>query len=206
MVIGTALESGKAWRKYARKAALGSLELDLVPLEEHHRGQMEQFQDRLNAETVYLRHGSYFSSAMRKSPLWLERQWNKEGQDGFSQGAFLSGCLIGIGSIYKLSGGRSAEAALVVAPEFQGLGRNGEKGVGGLLLEDLVRYARRQQLEPVVAFFPVRNPRCEKLLGKYGFALSTRCYMEQEGSAVLDFKRFQEFPQAARRVAVALDL
>ena len=137
------LETGKAWRKYARRVAFSGLVLDLVPLEDRHRRQMEDFQDRLDAETVYLRHGSYFPVATRKSTAWLERQWNKEGQDGFSQGAFLNGCLIGIGSICRLPGGKSAEAALVVAPEFQGLGRGGKKGVGGLLLEDLLRYARQ---------------------------------------------------------------
>jgi len=137
-----ALESGNACRKYARRAALGGLVLDLAPLEERHRCQMEEFQDRLDAETVYLRHGSCFSAGIRKSTAWLERQWNKEGHDVFSQGAILHGFLIGIGSIYKLPGGKSAEVALVVAPEFQGLGRGGAKGVGGVLLEDLVRYAR----------------------------------------------------------------
>ena len=190
MLAGTVVECAKAWRRYARKAAIGSLELDLVPLEEHHRCQMEQFQDRLDAETVYLRHGSYFSAAIRKSPVWLERQWNREGQDGFSQGAFLNGRLIGIGSIYKLDGGRSAEAALVVACEFQGLGRGGEKGVGGLLLEDLIRYARDQQLERVTAYLAARNPRCERLLRKYGLEVSVWSYPKQEGSAVFDLSRY----------------
>ena len=174
-----ALESGKRWRKYVRKAAIGSLELDLVPLEEHHRRQMEQFQDCLDTETVFLRHGSYFSAGIRKSSVWLERQWNKEGQDGFSQGAFLKSRLIGIGSIQKLPGGKSAEAALVVAPEFQGLGRGGEKGVGGLLLEDLIRYARHEQLERVTACFAVRNPRCERLLRKYGLEISAWSYRKR---------------------------
>ncbi len=158
----------KSWRRYARKAAIGALTVELVPLEEGHRLQMERFQDELDAETVYLRHGSYVSAATRKSSAWLARQWNNEGQDGFSQGAFLSGRLIGIGSIYRLPGGRSAEAALAVAPEFQGLGHGCEKGLGGLLLEDLVRYARQEGLEGVTAYFAVRNPRCERLLRKYG--------------------------------------
>ncbi len=192
MDILEALEPGKAWRKYARKVALSGLVLDLVPLEERHRRQMENFQDRLDAETVCLSHGSYFSAETRKSTAWLEKQWNKDGQDAFSQGAFLSGCLIGIGSIYRLPGGKSAEAALVVAPEFQGLGRGGEKGVGGLLLEDLLQYARRQQLERVTAYFAVRNPRCERLLRKCGLEVSTWSYVKQEGSATLDLRRFQE--------------
>ncbi len=179
-------KNGKPWRKYARKAVIGRLELDLVPLDEHHRGQLEQLQDRLDAETVYLRHGSYFSAAIRKSPVWLERQWNREGQEGFSQGAFLNGYLIGIGSIYRWAGGASAEAALVVAPEFQGLGRGGEKGVGGLLLEDLIRYARDQRLTRVTAYLAVRNSRRERLLRKYGLDISPWSYPEQEGSAVLD--------------------
>jgi len=198
MVTEIALQSEKAWwRKYARKAAVGSLELDLVPLEEHHRRQMEEFQDRLDAETVYLRHGAYFSARTRKSTAWLEKQWNKERLDGFSQGAFLNVRLIGIGSIYKLPGGKSAEAAVVVAPEFQGLGRGGERGVGGLLGEDLIRYARHQQLERVMACFAVCNPRCERLLRKCGFEISTWSYLKQEGSATFDLRRFREWPQAA---------
>ena len=68
-------ERGQPWRKYAREAAIGSLELDLVLLEEHHKWQMEQFQDGLDAKTVYLRHGSYLSATIRKSPAWLETQW-----------------------------------------------------------------------------------------------------------------------------------
>ena len=118
-----ALQPGRAWSKYAREVALSGLALGLVPLEERHRRQMEELQDRLDAETVYLRHGSYFSAETRKSTAWLEKQWNKDEQGAFSQGAFLNGCLIGIGSIYRSPGGKSAEAALVVAPEFQGLGR-----------------------------------------------------------------------------------
>jgi GNAT superfamily N-acetyltransferase len=191
-----ALESGNAWRKYARRAPLGCLVLDLVPLEECHRLQLEEFQDRLDAETVYLRHGGCFSAAIRKSTAWLERQWNKEGQDVFSQGAFLHGSLTGIGSIYKLPGGKSAEVALVVAPEFQGLGRGGARGVGGLLLEDLVRYARQQQLDWVTAYFAVRNPCCERLLRKHGFEISTWSYLKQEGSAILVLRRPHELPKA----------
>ncbi len=182
----------KPWRKYARRARIGALELHLVPLEEHHRYQLEQFHDRLDAETVYLRHGTYFSALLRKSPAWLARQWNKEGQDGFSQGAFLNGRLMGIGSIYKLPGSRLAEAALVVAPEFQGLGRGGETGVGGLLVEDLIRYALHQGVQRVTAYFAVPNPRCERLLRKYGFEISTWSHREQESSAMLDLSRFQE--------------
>ena len=167
-----ALEPAKPWRKYASRAAVGGLLLDLVPLEERHRRQMEAFQDRLDTDTVYLRHGSYFSAETRKSTAWLERQWNKQGRDGFSQGAFLNGRLIGIGSLYELPGGKSAEVALVVVPEFQGLGRGGEKGVGGVLLEDLLRYARNRQLEQVTACLAAHNPRCERLLRKCGFEIS----------------------------------
>jgi GNAT superfamily N-acetyltransferase len=196
-----ALKSGYAWRKYARRAALGGLVLDLAPLEECHRRQMEEFQDRLDAETVYRRHGGCFSARMRKSTAWLERQWNKEGHDVFSQGAFLHGSLIGIGSICKLPGGKSAEVALVVAPEFQGLGRGGAKGVGGLLLEDLIRYARQQQLEWVTAHFAVRNPCCERLLRKHGFDIWCWSYLKQEGSAILELRRPHELPKAE----VALD-
>ena len=195
MLIGTALQPAKAWRQYARKAAAGALQVELVPLEEVHRRQMEHFQDRLDTETVHLRHGSYFPAAIRKSPLWLERQWNKEGQDGFSQGAFLNGRLIGIASIYKLAGTKSAEAAMVVAPEFQGLGRGGKKGVGGLLLEDLIRYARDQQLERITACLAVRNPRCERLLRKYGFEVSSWQYLKQEGTAELDLSRDCHLPR-----------
>lgn len=187
----------KKWRKYARKAAVGRLRLDLVPLEERHQRLMEQFQDRLDAETVYLRHGSYFSAAIRKSPVWLERQWNREGQEGrFSQGAFLNGRLIGIGSIYKSAEGKSGEAALVVAPDFQALGRGGEKGVGGLLLEDLIRYARDERLDRLTAYFAVRNPHCERLLRKYGLEVSPWSYLKQEGSAELDLSRISS-PAAA---------
>jgi ribosomal protein S18 acetylase RimI-like enzyme len=177
-------EAVKSWRKYARKAAIGALAMELVPLEEGHKLQMERFQDELDPETVYMRHGNHVSAATRKSPAWLARQWNKEGQDGFSQGAFLNGRLIGIGSIYRLPGGRSAEAALAVAPEFQGLGRGGEKGVGGLLLDDLIRYARQERLERVTAYFAVRNPRCERLLRKYGLEIRTR-HSGQDASAAL---------------------
>lgn len=191
MYLDLEVESGNAWRKYARKAAVGDLMLHLVPLEERHKRQMEEFQDRLDAETVYLRYGGYVSATTRKSTAWLEKQWNKEGLDGFSQGAFLNGRLIGIGLIYKLPGGQSAEAALVVAPEFQGLGRGGKKGLGGLLGEDLVRYARDQQLERVMAYLAVRNPVCDRLLRKYGFEISTWSYLKQEGAATLDLRRFQ---------------
>jgi len=189
MVVRIAFESEKAWRKYARHVIIGGLELNLVPLEERHRREMEQFQDRLDAGIVYLRHGSYFSAAIRKSPSWLEQQWNKETQNGFSQGAFLCGCLIGIGSIYQSAGRQSAEAALVVVPEFQGLGRGGGKGVGGLLLEDMIRYARDEGLERVTASFAVRNPRCERLLRKCGFEIFPWSRLNQEGSAVLDLRR-----------------
>ena len=89
-------------------------------------------------------------------------------------------------SIFKLPGGTAAEAALVVAPEFQGLGRGGEKGVGGLLLDDLVQYARDQQLQGVTAYLPVHNPRCERLLRKYGVEMSVARLPEQETSAWLD--------------------
>ena len=191
-----ALESGNAWRKYARRAALGGLVLDLVPLEECHRRQMEEFQDRLDAETVYRRHGSCFSAGIRKSTAWLERQWNKEGCDVFSLGTFLQGFLIRIGSLHKMPGGKSAEVALVVAPEFQGLGGGGAKGVGGLLLEDLIRYARQQQLESVTAHFAVCNSCCERLLRKHGFDISTWSYLKQEGSAILQLRRPHELPKA----------
>ena len=189
MPVSEAVESWRPWHNYARRATLGSLQLDLVPLEERHRRQMEQFQDRLDAETVYLRHGSYFSAAIRKSTSWLARQWNEEGREQFSQGAFLNGQLIGIGSIYRLSGGKSAEAALVVVPEFQGLGRGGEKGVGGLLLEDLIRYARQQDFDRVIAYLAVRNPRCERLLRKHGIEIVHSPCLEQERLAVLDLSR-----------------
>jgi len=194
-VLGV-LESRAVWRGYARKAVLGSLQLDLVPLEERHRSQMEQFQDHLDIDTVYLRHGTYFPATIRKSPAWLEKQWNREGQNGFSQGVFLDGRLIGIGSIYKLAGGESAEAALVVDPEFQGLGRGGRKGVGGLLLEDLIRYARHEQLERITACLAVRNPRCEKLLRKFGAEVSGWSCLEQR-SAVLDLRRFPDLPRTS---------
>jgi RimJ/RimL family protein N-acetyltransferase len=194
--------SCQPWRNYARKALLGKLVLDLVPLEKRHRRQMEQFQDRLDAETVYFRHGAYFSAATRKSSAWLARQWNEEGCDQFSQGAFLNGQLIGIGSIYRLSGGKSAEAALVVAPGFQGLGRGGEKGVGGLLLEDLVRYARQQQFDRVIAYVAVHNPRCERLLRKYGIEVAGRSCLEQERLAVLDLGRqVRQSPNLAQPIA-----
>ena len=186
MPVSEAVESWRPWHNYARRATLGSLQLDLVPLEERHRRQMEQFQDRLDAETVYLRHGSYFSAATRKSSVWLERQWNRDKQEHFSQGAFLNGQLIGMGSIYRLPGGDSAEVALVVAPEFQGIGRGGHQGVGGLLLEDLLRYARQQQFERVIAYLVVHNPRCERLLRKYGIEVGE---FGQERSAVLNLSR-----------------
>ena len=186
------VQSGDPWNPYTRKAALGGLVLDLVPLEECQRRQMEEFQDRLDAETVYRRHGGCFSAEIRKSTAWLERQWNKQGQAAFSQGAFLRGLLIGIGSIYESPGGNSAEIALVVAPEFQGLGRGGGKGVGGVLLEDLVRYARRQEVEWVTAYFAVRNPFCERLLRKHGFEISTWSHLKREGSAILDLRRASE--------------
>jgi len=193
-----ALEPAKPWRKYASRAAVGGLLLDLVPLlEKRHRRQMEAFQDRLDTETVYLRHGSYFSAETRKSTAWLERQWNKQGRDGFSQGAFLNGRLIGMGSLHALPAGKSAEIALVVVPEFQGLGRGGEKGVGGVLLEDLLRYARSRQLEQVTAYLAVHNPRCERLLRKCGFEISVWSYWKQEGSATLDLRHAKDFPRAA---------
>ncbi len=194
MNIPEAIESRKTWRRFTRKAALGGLDLHLVPLEQRHKCEMEQFQDRLDAGTVRLRHGGCLSAETRKSPAWLERQWNREGQDGFSQGAFLNGRLIGIGSIYELPDGKSAEAALVVAREFQGLGRGGRKGVGGLLLEDLVRYARRRQLERVIAYLVVSNPRCERLLRKHGFEISGWSCLEQARSAVLHLRRVPELP------------
>ena len=189
-------EAGRSWRRYARKGAVGVLVMELVPLEESHRLQMERFQDELDPETVYLRHGSYVSAATRKSSSWLAQQWNQGGQEGFSQGAFLNGRLIGIGSIYRLPGGRSAEAALAVAPEFQGLGRGGEKGVGGLLLDDLIRYAREQRLERVTAYLAVRNPRCERLLRKYGVEPPKR--PGQEASAVLDLNYSDDLAATAR--------
>jgi len=205
MQMSEEVESWQPWRNYARKASLGNLGLDLVPLEKCHRRQMEQFQDRLDAETVYLRHGSYFSAAIRKSTSWLARQWNEEGREQFSQGAFLNGQLIGVGSIYRLSGGKSAEAALVVAPEFQGLGSGGEKGVGGLLLEDLVRYAWQQHFDLVIAYLAVRNPRCERLLRKYGIEVAGRCCLKQERLAVLDLSRqLRESPNLAQPVACHL--
>ena len=129
--LAEAIESGKPCRKYDREVAVGGLVLHLVPLEEHHWRQMANFEDRLDADTVYLRYGSCLPAETRKSTVWLERQWNKDGEDGFSEGAFLNGRLIGIGSMYKSPGGKSAEGALTVAPDFQGLGRNGAKGVGG---------------------------------------------------------------------------
>src|ERR1035438_3828330 len=52
----------KTWRKYARRVALGGLALDLVALEERHLRQMGNLQDRLDAETVYLRHAGYYSA------------------------------------------------------------------------------------------------------------------------------------------------
>jgi GNAT superfamily N-acetyltransferase len=180
-----------AWRRYSRNVSLGNLKLDLVPLEEGHRSQMEQFQDRLDAATVYLSHGGYFSAEIRKSPEWLEQQWNREGRNGFSQGAFLHGRLIGIGSIYMSSAEESAEAALVVAPEFQGLGCGGGQGVGGLLLEDLIQYARDHHVERVTAYLAVRNPRCARLLRKFGIEISTSGYLKEEVSAVLDLNRCQ---------------
>jgi len=191
------LESRKGWRKYGRRAALGGMVLDLVPLEPRHRRQMEEFQDRLDAGTVYLRHGIWVSTAIRKSTAWLQSQWNREGDNLFSQGAFLDGFLIGIGSIYRLPGVKAAEVALVVAPEFQGLGRDGATGVGGLLLEDLVRYARQQELEWVTAYFAVTNPHCERLLRKYEFEISSWSYLKQEGSAKLVLRRPSPVPQAA---------
>ena len=192
-----ALDTGKAWRRYTRKVILRGLVLDLLPLQERHRRKMEDFEDHLDAETVHLRYGSHVSVAARKSTAWLERQWNRDGQDGFSQGAFLNGCLIGIGSIYKLPAGGSAEAALVVVPEFQGLGRDGEKGLGGLLLEDLLRYARHQQLERVTACLAVPNPHCERLLRKSGFEVSPWSYLKQEGSATYDLRPVRQWPIAA---------
>jgi GNAT superfamily N-acetyltransferase len=160
---------------------------------------MEAFQDRLDPETVYLRHGGYVSAELRKSTSWLEKQWNVEGQARFSQGAFLDGCLIGIGSIYILPGGKSAEAALAVAPDLQGLGGGGETGVGGLLMEDLIRYARAQRLEIVIACMTVPNPRCERLLRKHGANISPWSYAQQAGSATIDLGRLQELPKSVAR-------
>jgi GNAT superfamily N-acetyltransferase len=178
-----------AWLRYARQATVGGIPVHLLPLEECHRRQLEDFEDRLDAETTYMRYGAYVSAELRKSYAWLHNNWSAEDQERFSQGAFLNGCLIGIGSIYKLPGGKSAEIALVVAREFQGLGSGGRKGVGGLLLEDLIRYARDQHFERVTARFAAPNPHCDKLLRKYGLDVSRWSYLKQEGSATLDLHR-----------------
>lgn len=183
-----------AWRKYARQATVDGQVLDLVPLEESHRRKVEDFQDHLDADTIYLRYGGFVSAELRKSPSWLENQLNVDGKDRFSQGAFLNGCLIGVGSIYVSPAEKSAEGALVVSREYQGLGRGRENGVGGLLLEDLIRYARDQQLEKVTAHLTGRNPRCERLLRKFGIEVDSWSYVNQDGSAVLDLRQSQTLP------------
>ena len=69
----------KTWRKYARRVALGGLALDLVALEERHLRQMGNLQDRLDAETVYLRHGGYFSARDPQIDCMVRKnQWNKD--------------------------------------------------------------------------------------------------------------------------------
>ena len=180
-----------------RSGGASTLVLDLVPLEERHRCQIEDFEDRLDQQTVYLRYGCAAPAELRKTTAWLERQWNTAGQDRFSQGAFLNLRLIGIGSIYKSRGAESAETALVVDPEFQGFGHAGEKGVGGLLLDDLIRYARDEQLDRVTASFATSNPRCERLLRKYGFSICSWSYLNQEGTATLDLHQLRGLPKAA---------
>lgn len=49
-----------------------------MPLEERHNYDMEQFQDRLDGETVYLRHGGYVSAEKRANRLPGSRQQHVE--------------------------------------------------------------------------------------------------------------------------------
>ncbi len=100
------------------------------------------FHAGLSQETVHFR---FFSAHPRLSPDEVSRFTQVDYRDRMAFVAEVAGTMIGVSRYDRTPGTDEAEAAFVVADEYQG------RGVGTLFVEHLVAYARTQAIDRFVA-------------------------------------------------------
>jgi acetyltransferase len=76
------------------------------------------------------------------------------------------GEIVGVGRLVKTPGTSQAEVAVLVSDAFQ------QRGIGSILVQRLIEFARDEKLELLTASFLSDNPPIENLFRKQGFTFS----------------------------------
>jgi len=154
--------------KYVESVTLrdGTL-LTIRPIRPEDEPGMVRFHATLSDESVYRR---FFSQLKLESRIRHERLTRVCFVDYDRQMALVAenaGGIIGIGRLVKSALKNEAEVAAIVSDAFH------RKGVGRELVARLVRFAKEEKLERLVASVLTQNPAMQKLLEGQGFVFSS---------------------------------
>lgn len=129
----------------------------IIPADLH---SMAEFHDMLSPETVYSRYGHTISLEVRKNYDRLMRRCNIKYKQEMRLVVINDTKIIGVGHLAKCGTGMG-EIALLVADEFQ------HKGIGTFLTYLLLKYAKDEGLQCVVAY--TCNNAMIHILKRHGF-------------------------------------
>jgi acetyltransferase len=141
--------------------------LIIRPIRPEDEPGMVRFHSTLSDESVYRR---FFSLLKLESRIRHERLTRVCFIDYDRQMALVAekaGEIIGIGRLVKSPLKTEAEVAVIVSDAFH------RKGIGRELVARLVRFAREEGLERLVAYVLTQNPAMQKLLEGQGFVFSS---------------------------------
>ena len=159
--------------KYVEQLTLQNGELlQIRPIRPDDEPEFVRFHTTLSDESVYHR---YFFFMNLESRIRHERLTQMCFIDYDRQMALVAerpaepghpGEIIGVGRLIKDSGGDQAEVAVLVSDAFQ------NRGIGSLLVQRLIEFARDEKLELLTASFLAENEPIARLFKSQGFAIS----------------------------------
>jgi acetyltransferase len=146
--------------------------LEIRPIRPEDEPEFVRFHETLSDQSVYLRYFSLMSleSRVRHERLTrmcfidYDRQMalvaERQSSSGLSEG------IVGVGRLIKYHGKNEAEIAVLVSDEFQ------KRGIGSVLVQRLVEFARDEKLDLLTASFLAENQPIEKLFRSQSFIIS----------------------------------
>jgi len=159
--------------KYVEQLTLQNGELlQIRPIRPDDEPEFVRFHTTLSDESVYHR---YFFFMNLESRIRHERLTQMCFIDYDRQMALVAerpaepghpGEIIGVGRLIKDSGGDQAEVAVLVSDAFQ------NRGIGSLLVQRLIEFARDEKLGLLTASFLAENEPIARLFKSQGFAIS----------------------------------
>ena len=158
--------------QYAQTVTLrDATELQIRPIRPEDELEIVRFHSMLSEQTVYRR---FFNLLTLENRIRHERLIRTCCIDYDRQMAFVAerttpdhrSEIVGVARLIKGSGPAEGEIAAVVSDEFQ------QRGIGGLLVDNLIRFAKVEEMESLVAVTLVENRAMQMLLEKRGFAFS----------------------------------